>query len=365
MSPRPLPAHPARVLLLALPAALLSCRSAPRAPEPAPSASGADLAAEIGARNRSIDPTLVPLFSALDEALASDNRPLARHLLAQLQAQRLGPTESAAVERVQLVIDGRELQESLRLEVISRPTSSAGQEREALLLASHGLALPVLLDLPPGLLIRSHRALSPTGQEFIDADQVQTEVPLRLEIPAGERAELSLGRYPIQFAGALAVQERLALSTRDGVARHADRALPLHDLEVQSSQRTLLFGELPKQALDEQPLLELLARPGLLDRPAEDFLPALLERTVRIAPSRQSAALLGLSKLAQDLSDEQLLKITPALRWLGGVEDEVPSPLRWRSLLAEFIAASERSQALPGPREPEPGLVLPANQGAG
>jgi hypothetical protein len=365
--PPPAPASPLwpLLVLLALPAGLLACRSNPASTTPDAPAASPDLAAGSASPNRPIDPKLVPLFSALDEALASDNRPLAKHLLSQLKTQPLGSTERAAVERVELVIDGRELQDSLALEVVSRPISSEGQEREALLLASHGLAEPVNLDLPPGLLIRSHRAISPTGQEFIDADQVQTEQALRLEIPAGERVELVLARYPIQFAGALAIQERLALSTLDGVARQGERSLPLRDLKVKSSERTLLFGELPKQALDERPLLDLLARPGLLERPSEDVLPALLERTVRIAPARRDAALLGLCRFAQGLSDPQLLKITPLLRWLGGVEDEVPSPMRWRSLVAEFIAAGERAAAEPQAREPEPGLLLPAEQKPG
>jgi hypothetical protein len=346
--------------LLALPSGLIACRASAPAAAPETTLVGPDLSRAVDARDRSIDPTLVPLFSALDEALASDNRPLAKHLLGQLEALPLGATERAAVERVELVIDGRELQDLLALEVVSRPISSEGQEREALLLASHGLQEAVLLDLPPGLLVRFHRAISPTGQEFIDSDQVQTEAALRFEIPAGERVELALARYPIQFAGALAIQERLALSTLDGVARQGERTLPLHDLKVKSSARTLLFGELPKQALDERPLLDLLARPGLLERPSEDVLPPLLERTVRIAPARRDAALLGLCRFAQGLDDAQLLKITPLLRWLGGVEDEVPSPMRWRSLLAEFIAAGEKAAAEPKPREPEPGLVLPA-----
>jgi hypothetical protein len=343
---------------------LASCQnSAPRqnsAPVP-----GAGLSAAVDQRNAAIDPRLVPLFSALDDALAADNRPLARRLMQQIEAQTLTSGERDAVERVALVLDGRDLQESLTLEVRSRPLSEPANHREAYLVVSHGLELPLTLDLPPALVLRSHRAISPEGQEFVDAGQTLSDSLLRLDVPAGAPAELVLCHYPARFDGALAVQERLSLSTRDGVAVVGERQLPLHDLKVRSSQRTLLFGELPSQPLDEKPLLELVARPGLLEKPAANFLPGLLERTVRIAPSRQKAALLDLSRFAQGLSDEQLLKLTPALRWLGGVEYEVPSPAHWRAMLVEFAATGEALDQRPTLPEPEPGLVLPGVKPAG
>ena len=81
-------------------------------------------------------------------------------------------------------------------------------------------------------------------------------------------------------------------------------------------------------------------------------LPPLLERAVRVAPEQRVAALVALSHELDQLEDERLQVLLPALRWPSRSGRDQSNPDLWREFLTGLQVPVEESSA--------PGLDLPA-----
>ena len=64
---------------------------------------------------------------------------------------------------------------------------------------------------------------------------------------------------------------------------------------------------------------------------ATPWLPALLERAVRVAPERRGEALDLLAPLVETSTPAQIERLAPALRWLSGASDPEAGHLGWKS----------------------------------
>ena len=275
----------------------------------------------------------VGLFERIDRALADDDVELARRLLDDVDLDAADAGSLAAVQRIEDLLTGREVVSGLELWLESRTLPDEPGRRELLLLARHAWPTEVRLDLPPGPLVLRRTGVDPLGVETQSGEQRASAVLGGFTVAPGELpTELTVDRYDVPMAGLLALRERWSLETRDGRVVVDGRAVPAADIDVRPVERTMLQAELAGTPLDAGPLLAFLSRDEVFGWEPARFLPAMMERTVRIPPSRAETAFAEVAALAGDWDDARLLQIDPALRWLARLEEQVPGPNGWRKL---------------------------------
>ncbi|MEW6072246.1 MAG: hypothetical protein AB1726_06560 [Planctomycetota bacterium] len=292
----------AAALSLSLSLAAFACRGvegpagAPAVGEPPPAA------ADLG-----------PSFAALRGALADGDEEVAGRILAGILAREPAGDDLAQAESFARILRGRAAVRALDLRLVATADPAPGWHRLALV-GRQFWGEPLVLRLPPGQLLRWRRSIDPDG--FAREEQTTTLVPAvaGLRLPPDAPIEIELARYPLSLGPALALRERWRLELVSGEIAAGEEVLPATAIAVAGCERTFLASFLPTAAVEPSVLAEYAARP-------EIHLPPLLERAVRIAPSRREealAALLPVLEAASAPDEERMARIAPALRWLSG-----------------------------------------------
>ena len=131
-------------------------------------------------------------------------------------------------------------------------------------------------------------------------------------------------------------------------ARHAekwkqDEVFPAMNVVVEPVERTDLAVFLPNAAVEPEELASYAAR--------HDFaIQALIERTVRILPSRREEALDLLAPIVARSTEEELQRLQPTLRWLARTHALGGGPLAWKRWMANRV---------PRRTQPRPALDMP------
>ena len=277
---------------------------------------------------------LITTFETIDRAVASGDRELATRLLDEVEAATEDSASLEAAARIRSVLLGDEIAESLEMWLESRPDPDRPGRRDLVLLARHGDPRTVRLELAASPLVVVRTGVGPRGDHKSSDERLVTQVLGGLEVPPGEGPiETVALNYEVPMAGLLALRERWRLEPRSGTFWVEGEKIPAVGLSVASVERTMLMAEMSNQALDAGPLLQMLERPGLLREAGELALPALLERTVRIPASRSADAFAQVAEKVVEWPDEDLIRITPILRWLAREDVRVPGPTGWRKRL--------------------------------
>jgi hypothetical protein len=269
----------------------------------------------------------VPALEAIRQNLEDDDEAVARRTLNQLLARRPEGRALELARAFERILDGRQRREwlDLRLEALERPDAPATYTLQ-LVVAQHG---------PEALLLRAggarlrvtQYAVDPDGRERRGArrDAVPFPTDLTLEVDGVQRlviAELSL-EPP---TGILAFSSVFDLEILPGEFVAQGRYLPVQSIPIESLEIVRLAGELPAATIEPAELLAYVARGRI-------FVPALMERVVRIAPGRRGEALDGLAPIVERLNIVELELLVPALRWLSREAQLGGDPETWRSWL--------------------------------
>ncbi|MEL6905784.1 MAG: hypothetical protein AAFP22_10280, partial [Planctomycetota bacterium] len=181
-----------------------------------------------------------------------------------------------------------------------------------------------------------------TGDLAVDASESTIADPPVLEVPPGGVARLRIAQVAIEVpVGAIATEMTTRLSLNSGAVVEKGRRYPARDFTVTPSARTDFPAWVPLGYLEPADLV------GLVER-GDAPLPAILERTVRIAPARRGETLDMLGLAAETLPPQALRPAMPALRWLSGDSSLQLDERGWKVWLAQRL--EERRAGGPVPR---------------
>lgn len=275
--------------------------------------------------------SLEHLRLAVDDGEAA----VARGILTGILARNPAPEVLRAADAYRRILDGRECAELLDLRLVAEPGELEGHTRVALV-ATSALADGLVLHLLPPTLVRRVYSVSPRGIESRNRrGEVRTDL-VRVEFVAGESTTAFLGEFPRTVSGALAIRETYDLLPGGAWLERDGELLPAQSLEVVAAERTSVAGFLSSAPVDPEAVADYVAAAGVLEIPDEIFLPALLERAVRVAPSQRTQAIDRLAADVEGWSDEQIAAAAPALRWLTDAVLPDSDPRAWRSWLAAW-----------------------------
>lgn len=297
-----------------------------------------------------VPPEFVPALDAIRLALETGDQLNARRSLALLlMRQPTGRTLELA-RGFERIIDGRQRISWLELELqaIENPEKS-GEVRLELAISQVG---------PEDLRLRPGGARLRVAQYAVDPDGRERRGTRRDGVPFPEEMLLERGADPLRFevaqvqleapADLLALSYDFTLEILPGEFVASDgRYLPVQNIPPPEIELVRLAKVLPTSSVPPEELVSYVQRGRI-------FVPALLERAVRIAPAERERALDLLTPVALDLNNVEFELLIPALRWLARTVRPGGDPDAWRRWLEE-----RDRQALDASAPDWDGMALP------
>ncbi len=296
-----------------------------------------------------------PAFEALAAAVEAHEDEVARGILgglsARLAAEREpSPAEAPGIARALSIVDGyprilrgRGLVAGIDLELHAVEAAESSSVR-VFLRASSRHDRELLMRPGPSTLRIQQTSLGPLGAEMHSA-WTRHVAGLEEFIVAKEGSvDVPLGSFPLAVPGdSLATRMRWDLVLRSGEIETGEGACPAAGIVVSGVQVERLAAVLPTAPVEPSELARYASG-------GTPWLPALLERALRVAPERRGEALDLLAPLVETSTPAQLERLAPALRWLSGESDPVAGHLGWKSWF--------RDRALPPEPESASGLDI-------
>ncbi|MFM7299021.1 MAG: hypothetical protein ACKO4Q_17585, partial [Planctomycetota bacterium] len=265
------------------------------------------------------------LFDELSAALERRDHELAARLV--LRADALQPRGAAALKLTAFrnILDGRRTAEALGLRLAAEPTGNEGEYRVTLH-ARNELPESVRLRCPGSALKFLSLGVSEVGIESRARRRVLTDALADLELKSGADVVVELGTFYVPSRGLVAARGRWMLSTLGGTLELGERELPANSFDAQSCEVVRLDPCLPSSAVEPAEFARYVER-------GAPSLPALLERTGRLAPERRDEALDLATPALLRCIPEELERIAPALRWLSGLDEPPVDARGWKAWL--------------------------------
>lgn len=317
-------------LLLATAGGGTSCTAPPVPPDPV-------------ARQQSLRyaPHFEPAFVALREAVDAHDDELARRILERILARRPDPLTRAHAESFGRILDGRALSRELELFLVPSSVLADPGKVRLELAARHGRGADISFRGGPATLRVLLTGVDTQGSEQRVSRALAVPAAARLDLPAGRTAALDLGEFEVSGARNLALQADWQLELRAGSLALSGREYPANDLTVRQAVTQRLATWLPDAPIPPESLAEYVAGGGRA-------VPALMERAVRVGLDEREAALDALTAPALALTQVELERLVPALRWLSGRRELGADALAWQRWLAQRAGERGRPAATPG-----------------
>ncbi|MFT7487082.1 MAG: hypothetical protein ACI9F9_002941, partial [Candidatus Paceibacteria bacterium] len=297
----------------------------------------------------------VPAIQAIEAAMAEGANDTARQALrALLSRGPTGPTLELA-RAFKRILDGRERVGWMELTLVAtEDAETPGLFQLELLVSQHGTED---LHYRPGgaCLWVFQTAIGPAGGEQRGSRRDAVPFPEEVHLAPGAVLHFPVATLALAPpAGVLAFSSRLRLELLPGEFRVPNGAyLPAQAMPEPKLELVRLAGELPNGAIEPKELADYIAEGKI-------FTPALLERAVRIEPSRRAETLDLLTVLVERANVVDMELLVPALRWLAETNDPGGDPSAWR------LYMKRRGQRQGGPErerqggpERKGGLMLP------
>lgn len=301
-----------------------------------------------------------PTFATLAAAAEAGDDVLGRQILARLDALPLTPEEREWWLAYERIFDGRELIRRLDLRLAVR---EEGGEYLLLLAASNTSELDLTLRLPPVTLRRTTTScyLTPTDEGLTASDTKRMESrasadAVEMHLPPNRVQTVEVLRFGLPIGDAFAVRDHWELTLRAGELVQGDQAYPAQEPEVTGVEVIRRAPWLPAERVEP----DELARHALKD---EATLPGLLERAVRVDSGRRGEALLGLREVADELDEERMRRLVPALRWLSGTSRPGADPRQWKRWLSSGDPGEPGAGRLDLPTEPRTASIRTTGPG--
>ena len=234
-------------------------------------------------------PADLVLLEELRGAWADGDRVLVRRLIERIRGGSTDRRVLEAAEDYRRRLEGLEISERLSLGLRAGAAEGDPSRTVVELIAENADPRPVTVNLLTPTLERRLVSISPLGLESRRrSDDVLPEFEA-LVVPGEGRASVTLGDYP-RASGGIASRERYSLDPAGAWLSLDGELLPVEDLPIASDSRTGIAPFLPSVPVEPSVLIAYLDDAGGRDLPDEVFLPALLERAVRIHPTRREEA---------------------------------------------------------------------------
>ncbi len=279
---------------------------------------------------RSVPLELMPAFEAVVQALEDGDELVARGALSRVFASR---PEGRALELAlafERILDGRALTKSLHLRLETEELGSSPLEFRVYLHASHEGTEALRLRASGARVHELLVVVDPDGREARSSHRVGVDFPSELLLPAGEelRFELAVLQLPTP-PGLLALSAQLRLEVLPGeLLTEEGRSLPAQEVRVEELELVRLASFLPSTTVEPEQVVSYVSRGKI-------YVPALMERVVRVAPARRGETLDALTPLVESMSLVELELLVPGLRWLARTTGPGGSPVAWRSWLRQ------------------------------
>ena len=284
-----------------------------------------------------LDPRLQPAFDELKAALDEGSDDVARAILTRLQPRcrdELSLRIAAGYERI---LEGRAVRDSVEawVEVCEVPGGF-----EAKLAMRHDMGEEVILS--PGYVRVEWTAWSVDvmGRQSAQVGGRVVSAEEGWQLPEGAMAEVPLGvDSPRVGDGALAVRIEWRVSLGAGSASFSGGLVPVQGVDVEHGAVVRLSKDLSTAPVEPEELWRYAVS-------GEVRLAALLERAVRVHPSRYDEALDLFASRQDELSPEALGELTPVIAWLTGTTGISAAGEDWRSWLEDRGARKEQGDEL-------------------
>ena len=288
-----------------------------------------------------VPPQFVPVLDAIRIALENGDELNARRSLAMLFGRRPTGRTLELAQGFERILDGRQRVRWLNLRLEAHELSGAsGAFRLELVVSQSG---PEDLVLHPGgaqLRVRQY-AVDPDGHERRGARQDGVPFPKELRLPTGGAEQrFDVAQLDLQApAGVLAYSALLILEFLPGEFVGSDgRYLPVQHIPAPEIELVRLAGFLPTTPVDPRELVRYVEEGRI-------YVPALMERAVRIPPEQRQLALDLLTDCVEPMIAVELELLVPALRWLARTRRPGGDPEAWRQwLLRRRSLAEERGR---------------------
>ena len=321
-----------------------SCAAPGEGGEDAQTGTG-DLHSRIGPQ---IDLEFEPALEAVIQALDDGNEAVARATLNRLLSRKPGGETLEFALALERILDGRQLARGLDLRLEATLSTAAGGRWQLTLVANQRTEQELVLRCAGAELRQVILIVDPDGHEQRSTRREPMPWPEELVLPPEEELRLALLDLELPAPpGLLALSSRLVLEIMPGeLVDPEGRYLPAQELTVEPLEIVRLASYLPTAPVEPEELARYV-------RSGRIFLPALMERTVRILPARRDEALDLLVPQVESMSLVELDLLVPALRWLSRTTRPGGDPEAWRAWMGRRGRGISEEAAEPG------GLDLP------
>lgn len=276
-----------------------------------------------------VPPEVVPLLEAIRLALETGDEANARRsLFLLMQRDPVGRTLQIA-EGFERILDGRHRigWMDLVLETVEGD-GAPGVFHLELSISQHG---------PEDLRLRLGGVRLKVYQYAVDPDGRERRSTRRDGVPFPKELILKRGAEPLRLpvadlemsapADILAISYLFTLEFLPGEFVMDDgRFLPVQNIPTPELELVRLAKELPNSAVAPSELVSYVERGRI-------FVPALLERAVRIQPAQREEALDLLTPVVDRMNSVEFELLVPALRWLSRSVRPGGDPEAWKSWL--------------------------------
>ncbi|MCE9594947.1 MAG: hypothetical protein K8S98_12225 [Planctomycetes bacterium] len=280
-----------------------------------------------------------PAFTALSAALAANDEPNARAILARVRALRPDGPALDVVEAFQRILDGRAASREIELRLVVRGSKDGKSGRHLALAAVSSHGTPVKICAAAARLEASLYGVDVRGYEHRSAFTQPIDELAELELEAHDPRLLDLAAIDVPISNELAVRARFRLVLVQAQLEVDDRRLPAATLTVAPCEVRELANFLPTDPVEPAELARHLEKPGF-------GLPAAIERAVRIAPERRGEALELCTPVLARMNRVDLERAAPCLRWLSGDLERGGDPDQWRAWAVEREKSRETTPTL-------------------
>jgi hypothetical protein len=318
---------PAPLLILALCCCLCACAGGP-------DSSRADGVAESPSTGPSLEERLLdsvpeelaPAFEAVVQSIEDRDEARARRALDRVLIRNPRGRALKLARALERILDGRALCASLDLRLQADEVEGQPARYSLTLVASQPGARAVSLHVGGARLRQALWIVDPSGAEKHALRQEPLILPESLLLSPGATLRVDLGELELPApAGLLALSSRVQLDILPGeLIDGTGRSLPAQVIPVRPLELVRLAEFLATQTVEPGEVASYAAHGRI-------FVPALMERAVRVSPARRGEALDLLAPLVSEMGLGELGRLVPALRWLSRETGPGGDPVAWRA----------------------------------
>ncbi|MFT5284304.1 MAG: hypothetical protein ACI8TQ_000460 [Planctomycetota bacterium] len=294
------------------------------------------------AGNSPIEPRFLNSLRLLGAAVEAGEDESAQRILNGILGRAPEGHTLEIVEGFQEVLEGRFVAKQIAFNLIEEdaPSSLSSDNGGSYLLTlqvTNRGSTPVQIFLPPPTLHHLDHQIFLSGSETKSMDSRIIDGLDGLSLLIGETVRIELGEYSAVTAKALARRERWKVKMLSGEFEVDGRRLPFSAPSVHFCEVVLLADYLSDEPIAPQALLDYVQAQSI-------NMPALLERCVRIPPSRWTETLESLAPIVQAMDDQRVTDIAPVLRWLSRSGLIGGDARTWRFALSQIKGEAQQSR---------------------